>query len=46
MSQYRPVYKTYDYPEILRKLTNEEYWCAVRWAKEAGLTNLDIQNSI
>jgi putative pyruvate formate lyase activating enzyme len=46
MSQYRPMYKALDYPEISRRLTNEEYRNAVKWAKEAGLTNLDIQGTI
>ena len=43
MSQYRPMYKAFDYPEISRRLTREEYSEAIGWAKEAGLTNLDIQ---
>jgi putative pyruvate formate lyase activating enzyme len=43
MSQYRPVYKAKNYPKINRKLTREEYRNAVTWAKNAGLTNLDIQ---
>jgi putative pyruvate formate lyase activating enzyme len=43
MSQYRPMYKAFDYPDISRRITREEYAEAVRWAKEAGLTNLDIQ---
>jgi putative pyruvate formate lyase activating enzyme len=43
MSQYRPMYKASDYPEIARKISREEYSQAVAWAKEAGLTNLDIQ---
>jgi putative pyruvate formate lyase activating enzyme len=43
MSQYRPAHKAFDYPEIARRLTREEYARAVRWATEAGLTNLDIQ---
>jgi putative pyruvate formate lyase activating enzyme len=43
MSQYRPLYKAFDYPEISRRLKKEEYNEAVKWAKEAGLTNLDIQ---
>jgi len=46
MSQYRPMYKAFDYQEISRRLTNEEYRNAVMWAKEAGLTNLDIQGTI
>jgi len=43
MSQYRPMYKAFEYPEIARRLTRQEYSEAVSWAKEAGLTNLDIQ---
>ena len=43
MSQYRPMYKASDYPQINRRITREEYREAVGWAKEAGLTNLDIQ---
>jgi len=43
MSQYRPMYKANDYPAISRRITREEYADAVRWAREAGLTNLDIQ---
>lgn len=43
MSQYRPAHKAFDYPEIARRLTRREYEDAIRWAREAGLTNLDIQ---
>lgn len=43
MSQYTPMYKAFDYPEISRRITKKEYEEAVRCAKEAGLTNLDIQ---
>ena len=43
MSQYRPMYKASEYPEISRKITRREYNDAGRWAKEAGLTNLEIQ---
>lgn len=43
MSQYTPVYRAADYPEIARRITREEYQEAVRCAREAGLTNLDIQ---
>jgi len=43
MSQYRPMYKASEYPEISRPITREEYSDALRWASEAGLTNLDIQ---
>ena len=43
MSQYRPMYKAFDYPDISRKITGKEYQNAVNQAKAAGLTNLDIQ---
>jgi putative pyruvate formate lyase activating enzyme len=43
MSQYRPVYKAVDYPEISRSITRDEYTAAINYAKEAGLTNLEIQ---
>ncbi len=43
MSQYRPMYKAFDYPDISRRVSREEYNETIRWAKKAGLTNLDIQ---
>jgi putative pyruvate formate lyase activating enzyme len=43
MSQYMPIYKAVEYSEISRRITRKEYNEAVGWAKEAGLTNLDIQ---
>lgn len=43
MSQYRPCYKAFKYPEISRRITVKEYRNAVRWAKEAGLTNVEYQ---
>lgn len=43
MSQYTPVYKAYDYPEISRRVTRSEYMKVVTKAKDLGLTNLDIQ---
>ena len=41
MAQYRPAYKAYDYPEISRTITAEEYKAVVYRAGELGLTNLD-----
>ena len=38
MSQYTPMYKAFQFPEISRRITAEEYREAIRWAKEAGLT--------
>ncbi len=43
MSQYTPMYKAFDHPEISRRITRQEYRDAVRWAQKVGLTNLDIQ---
>lgn len=43
MSQYRPLYKAVDYPEIARQITREEYLEVVEWAIQEGLTNLDVQ---
>ncbi len=43
MSQYRPMYRAHEYPEIARRLSREEYRQAVQWARDAGLTRLDIQ---
>jgi putative pyruvate formate lyase activating enzyme len=45
MSQYRPVYKAFDYPEISRGITRSEYMEVLRAAKAAGLTRLDIQGT-
>ncbi len=41
MHQYRVDYKAFDYPEIWRRITVQEYLAAMRWAKEYGLINLD-----
>jgi len=43
MSQYRPMYKAHEYPDISRKITRKEYSAAILCAKEAGLTNTEIQ---
>jgi putative pyruvate formate lyase activating enzyme len=45
MSQYRPMHKAFEYPEISRRLTRREYTEVVEYARQAGLTNLDIQGS-
>jgi putative pyruvate formate lyase activating enzyme len=41
MPQYRVEYKAYDFPEIARGITIDEYLEALNWAKGFGLTNLD-----
>lgn len=43
MSQYTPLYKALDYPELSRRITREEYKKVVKKAKDLGLSNLDIQ---
>jgi putative pyruvate formate lyase activating enzyme len=43
MSQYRPMHRASDYPEISRPVTRREYAEVVEHARELGLTNLDIQ---
>ncbi|PTD94534.1 radical SAM protein [archaeon SCG-AAA382B04] len=40
MFQYRPTYKARNNPQIDRQLTKQEKQRALRYAKEAGLTNL------
>lgn len=41
MAQYRPTFKAFDYPKISRRITRKEFKQAIKWAKEAGLSNLD-----
>ncbi|UCG89401.1 MAG: radical SAM protein [Gemmatimonadota bacterium] len=43
MSQYRPMHRAAEYPEIARRLNRREYREVVEHAKQLGLTNLDIQ---
>ncbi len=43
MSQYRPMHRAHEFPDISRRLTREEYREVVERAKELGLTNLDLQ---
>ena len=43
MSQYRPMYKAFKYPEIARRITRQEYQEGIDCARAAGLTNLEIQ---
>ncbi len=44
MAQYRVEYKAYDYPEIARGITPQEFLEAMDWAERSGLTNLDPQS--
>lgn len=41
MDQYRPAYKSHDYPEINRGLTSQEYQSALDAAYSVGLDRLD-----
>jgi putative pyruvate formate lyase activating enzyme len=41
MAQYHVDYKAYDYPEIARGITVNEFLEAMSWAEGYGLTNLD-----
>lgn len=43
MAQYSPQYQAYDYPEISRRITSDEYNSVVDTAREVGLTNLDVR---
>jgi putative pyruvate formate lyase activating enzyme len=43
LSQYTPMYKAFDYPEISRRISRSEYSNAVHFARTAGLTNLRLQ---
>jgi putative pyruvate formate lyase activating enzyme len=44
MSQYTPMFNAKDYPAISRRVSINEYRNAVRAARAAGLTNLDLQS--
>jgi putative pyruvate formate lyase activating enzyme len=43
MSQYTPMHRANEFPAINRRITRDEYRAAVEAAREAGLTNLEIQ---
>ncbi|SKC11257.1 radical SAM protein [Alkalitalea saponilacus] len=43
MSQYTPVFKANQFPEISRRITREEYTEAIAAAQKAGLTNVVLQ---
>lgn len=44
MEQYRVEYRAYEYPEIARGITVEEFLEAMDWAEMYGLTNLDARS--
>ncbi len=41
MAQYRVEFKAFDYEEIARGITSQEFIEAMEWAQDAGLRNLD-----
>ncbi len=41
MSQYHVDYKAFEYPEIARGITVQEFLEAMDWAEKSGLTSLD-----
>jgi putative pyruvate formate lyase activating enzyme len=43
MSQYRPMFRAEEYPEINRRIYRSEYDNIIKYAVAVGLTNLDIQ---
>ena len=43
MSQYRPMHRASEFPDIARRITTSEYRQVIDAAREAGLTNLDVQ---
>jgi len=44
MAQYRVEYKAFEYPEIARGITVQEFLEAMDWAKRYGLVNLDAKS--
>jgi len=46
MAQYRVEYKAFNYPEIARGITVQEFLEAMEWAEKYGLTNLDPQSVV
>lgn len=43
MSQYMPVFRAKEFPEIARRITRAEYAQAIAWARAAGLTRIETQ---
>ncbi len=41
MAQYRVEHRAFEYSDIARAISSQEFVEAIDWAKEAGLTNLD-----
>jgi putative pyruvate formate lyase activating enzyme len=45
MSQYNPCFQSREYPELNRKITNEEYENVVQYARSLGFSNVLIQDN-
>lgn len=45
MDQYHPCYKSYDHPQLGRRITSEEYQEAVQLALRYGLRRLDARRA-
>ncbi|MEF8811766.1 MAG: radical SAM protein [Bacteroidales bacterium] len=45
MAQYQPNYEADEYPQINRRITNQEYRQAIQHANRMGLTNLNVQGA-
>lgn len=43
MPQYWPTHKAFNYPELSRRITRQEYADAIRYAKESGLANIILR---
>ena len=43
MAQYSPLFKAFEYQDLSRRITREEYIRVVRKAEDLGLENLDVQ---
>ncbi|MCP4676804.1 MAG: radical SAM protein [Deltaproteobacteria bacterium] len=41
MDQYRPAHKAFGYPEIARRINEEEWQKVLTWAKQAGLKRVE-----
>jgi putative pyruvate formate lyase activating enzyme len=41
MAQYHPAHRAFQYPELSRRITAQEWRQALKWAEEAGLRRLD-----
>lgn len=42
MAQYHPAYRAQEFPELTRRITPQEYRRVVKFAREIGLSRLDV----